>query len=85
VGQSAPQIFSPVTLAQYETLIQRAQAAGIALTGDSGTASRFGVEVTWNYSAETQKLEIQCLSTPFFVKAADVDAKIRSVVTEALG
>lgn len=84
MGQSPPQVFSPVTPEQYAALIQKAQAAGLALTGNSGSASKFGVEVTWNYSPETQELRIQCLSTPFFVKAADVDAKIRSVVTNAL-
>lgn len=85
MGANAPQVFSPLTPDQYAALIQKAQAAGLALTGNAGSASKFGVQVAWNYSPEKQELTIQCVSTPFFVKAADVDAKIRSVVSDALG
>jgi hypothetical protein len=42
------------------------------------------VEVCWNYSPETRELTIQCLQAPFFLSAADVDAKIRSLVEESL-
>jgi hypothetical protein len=84
MASSAPQVFKGVTPEQYDQLVGKAQAAGIDLNGTSGTASKFGVEISWNYSPQTQKLTLQCLKTPFFVKAADVDAKIRTLVTESL-
>ena len=82
--QTAPQAFSGITPDQYAALIQKANAAGFSLSGNAGVASKFGVEVSWNYSPESQQLTIQCLQTPFFVKPEDVNAKIQSLVHETL-
>lgn len=83
--QSAPQVFKGVTLEQYGRLQVKAQAAGIDLSGNSGSATKFGVEVAWNYSPEKKELTLHCLSTPFFLKPEDVDAKISALVKESLG
>jgi hypothetical protein len=85
MAQSAPQVFSGIAPEQYDRLIQKAQAAGLAIGGNSGTASKFGVEINWNYAPESQKLSIQCLSTPFFVKPEEVYAKIQVLVKESVG
>ncbi len=84
VSQSDPQVFTGVTPAQYAILLEKAQAAGLSLSGNSGSVSKFGVEVAWNYSPETQELTLQCLRTPFFVSAAEVNARLKTLVTEAL-
>jgi len=84
MSNAAPQLFANVSPAQFTLLTQKAQSAGIAISGNSGSASKMGVEVAWNYSPETQQLSLQCLKTPFFVKADDVNQKIRSLVTETL-
>jgi len=81
---SAPHIFKGVTPDKYASLIEKARAAGIELNGNSGTASKFGLEIAWNYSPEAQELTLQCLKTPFFMKAADVDARIQRVIQEGL-
>ena len=80
MAPSAPNVFKGITPEQYARLAARAEAAGIAISGNSGTATQFGVEIAWNYSPDSQDLMIQCLKTPFFLKAADVDAKIQSLV-----
>ncbi len=82
---TAPLVFTPVTPAQYETLLQKASDAGLALEGNAGTASRFGVEVTWEYLPESSRLTIQCLSAPFFMNADTVNKKICSLVQETVG
>ena len=84
MSQTAPLVFSGVTPGQYAKLIEKARAAGIELVGNSRTASKFGVEVAWNYAPETQELTFHCLSTPFFVKPEDVHAKIEALVKESL-
>jgi hypothetical protein len=84
VGQSAPQVFSGITPEQWAKLIAKAQAAGIDLSGNAGTASQFGVEVGWSYSPVTKDLTIQCLRTPFFVRLEDVNAKIKALVQETV-
>lgn len=81
---ASPQIFSNVTPDQFTLLTQKAQSAGIAITGNSGSASKLGVEVAWNYSPTSQQLTLQCLKAPFFVKVDDVNQRIRALVTETL-
>jgi len=84
VTASTPQVFSGITPAQYAKLTEKAKAAGVAMSGNSGRASRMGVEVDWNYSEERQELVLTCLKTPFFVKAEDVNAKLHALVSETL-
>ncbi len=82
MGIEAPQTFKGITPERYEILANRARMAGIPLSGNSGSASLFGIEVCWNYSHETQELVVQCLRTPFFMKDGEVDAKIRNLVEQ---
>ncbi|HUX44017.1 MAG TPA: hypothetical protein VMV57_04630 [Terracidiphilus sp.] len=84
MAPSTPQVFSPVTPAQFAHLVQQAQATGIPIAGNSGFAAKFGVEVCWNYLPETQQLTLQCLRAPFFVSHADVDQKLRALVQQSL-
>ena len=79
----APQVFHGITPETYARLIQKANASGMALNGTSGTASKFGVEVAWNYSAELQQLTLQCLKSSLLFRAQDVDEKLQSLVAEA--
>jgi hypothetical protein len=82
---SSPQVFTGITPDQYARLLDKAREAGIGLSGNSGTVSKFGVEISWNYQPEAHELTIQTLKTPFFLNPADVDAKIRSLVQASLG
>ena len=83
MSTSAPQIFRGVTPNQYARLVEKAKTSGIDLSGNSGTASKYGVEIAWNYTPAAQELTLQCLKTPFFMSASDVDAKIAALVKES--
>lgn len=85
MGQGEPQIFSSITPGHYTKLVEKANAAGIDLSGNTGKASKFGVEVAWNYAPETQQLTLQCLKTPFFVKTEEVNSKLRELVQNCAG
>jgi hypothetical protein len=85
VGQNAPLVFTGITTEQYKRLTARAHAAGIDLNGNSGTASKFGVKIAWNYSPETLDLTLHCLETPFFVQLSEVNARIQTLVNESRG
>ena len=78
MAPSAPQTYKGITLDQYAKLTEKAKGAGIEMQGNSGSASKFGVEVEWRYAPETRELTLQCMKTPFFVNAADVDANFAS-------
>jgi len=79
-----PQVFNGITPDQYAKLADKAKGAGIDLSGNNGTASKFGVEVTWNYSPADQVLMMQCLKAPFFKSRADVDSRIHKLVQDSL-
>lgn len=84
MAQTAPQVFSSITPAQFAKLSEKAKGAGIDLNGNAGSASKFGVEVAWNYSPEKQELILQCLSAPFFLSSEQVNEKLRALVKESL-
>jgi hypothetical protein len=84
MSDSSPQVFQGVAPEQYARLVQKARSAGIEMSGESGRASRMGVEVEWNYSAAKQELTLTCIRTPFFMSAQDVNEKLRAVVKDSL-
>ncbi|MGA8090184.1 MAG: hypothetical protein WCA10_23130 [Terracidiphilus sp.] len=84
MAASTPQVFSGITPAKYAKLIEKANTAGVAMSGNSGRASRMGVEVEWNYSAEKQELVLTCLRTPIFMSAGNVNARLQELVNQAL-
>ena len=53
---SAPQTFKGIPPDKYALLTEKAKGAGIEMEGNSGTATKFGVEMQWEYSPETQEL-----------------------------
>lgn len=81
--ENEAQVFSSITPERYAKLMERARDSGIEIKGNSGTASEFGVEVAWNYVPETQQLTLHCLKTPFFISAAQINAKIQALVKES--
>jgi hypothetical protein len=84
MSASAPQVFSGITPEKYARLVDKARKAGIEMNGNSGTGAKFGVEIAWNYSPETQELTLQCLKSPFFMSAADVDKRMQMLVQQSL-
>jgi len=82
--QNAPLVFSGIAPEQFAALCAKAKASGIELDGNSGTASKYGVEVRWNYSPTSGQLVLEVLKTPFFIGAADVYAKLQSLVEQSL-
>lgn len=84
MSQFQPQVFQPVSPAQFEVLTAKARAAGLPIAGNSGAASRFGVEISWNYVPEAQQLTLHCLRAPFFVSADEVNTQIQSLVQQTL-
>jgi hypothetical protein len=83
MAQNPPRTFSGITPDQYAQLIVKAKASGLELSGNSGTASKFGVEVHWNYSPESQQLTVHCPCTPMFVSAATVYRRLQALVEES--
>ncbi len=84
MGQCPSQIFNNITSEQFATLCEKAQATGIPLNGNNGTAEKMGIEVTWSYSPDSQQLDIQCTHVPFFVSCNDVNTRISNLIRQTL-
>jgi len=84
MAASTPQVFSGITPAKYAALIEKANAAGVSMSGNSGRATKMGVEIEWSYSPEKQELVLTCLRTPIFLSAHDMNARLRELVKQAL-
>jgi hypothetical protein len=84
MGQCTAQVFQSITSDQFATLMEKANAAGIAISSNRGTASKMGIEVGWNYDPECLQLIIQCTHVPFFVSCNDVNLKIQGLVRDSL-
>ncbi len=84
MAAGTPQVFSGITPAKYAALVEKANSSGVAMSGNSGRATKMGVEVEWNYSPERQELVLTCLRTPFFVNAEDINFRLQELVKQAL-
>jgi len=84
MAPSAPQVFQGITPEQYAHLVAKAKASGFDLNGNSGTASKFGASIAWNYNPTAQELTLQCLKAPFFMSSNDINARLQSLVKENL-
>lgn len=80
MSENLPLVFSNVTPQHFSALAEKARANGIDIDGNSGSASQFGVEVSWEYAPATGKLTLHCLKTPFFLSLEDVNGRLRRMV-----
>ncbi len=74
------QTFSDFSQDQFDCLIRKGAAAGIAINGTTGQASTNGITVVWDYDAIGLKLELECTESPFFIPCAIIESKIRDLV-----
>jgi hypothetical protein len=80
MSENPPLVFTNVTARHFSALAEKARANGIDIKGNSGSASQFGVEVSWDYAPATGQLTLHCLRTPFFLKLEEVNARLRHMV-----
>jgi hypothetical protein len=81
----AAQVFNNLTQDQFNCLAAKAKAAGLPISGNSGTVSKLGAKVTWTYDPTAQQLTIQVLQTPIFMGCGDVNSKIHGIVETCTG
>jgi hypothetical protein len=84
MAAGTPQVFSGITPAKYAALMEKANSSGVPMSGNSGRASKMGIEVEWNYSPEKQELVLTCHRTPIFMSAENVNARLHELVRQAL-
>ncbi len=78
------QSFANVAPEQFAVLQKKAQASGIPLNGNSGTASSFGGQFEWHYDPATRALTITVTQPPFLMNCESVNARIGALVQGVL-
>lgn len=76
----AKQTFTDITQSQFDCLVSRARTVGIAIVGNSGSTSKDGITVAWNFDAASQTLQIQCTDHPFYAPCGSINGKIHEIV-----
>ena len=74
------QTFTQIEPAQFDCLKKKAAAAGIAINGDSGLATRDGITIRWDYDRAEKKLEVQCTDAPFWVSCNAVSSQMADLI-----
>jgi hypothetical protein len=74
------QNITPNRFAALAVMVQ--QKIGIAVSGNSGTATYKDYTLTWSYDPVTKMLMLQCLKKPLLIPVEIVQSKIRSWVDE---
>jgi len=72
--------FTNVTPAVFTCLGKKAAEHGITISGDSGTASKSGFKISWNYNRAASTLSLQCLDKPGLVPCSLVKSTMKSTV-----
>jgi hypothetical protein len=80
MGSCAAQVFNGVTPERFACLTEKAREAGIQIDGDSGSASRDGIEISWSFDPTQQTLTLQCTSSPFYVPCEMINSRIQGLV-----
>jgi len=82
----APKLmFRGITRALFKRLQKKAKQNGLQVIEPTGEAVKDGVRIQWNYDAEREVLELQCVKTPFWIDAARVQKRLRQEVESMLG
>lgn len=77
-----PIVFNEITEAKWNCIKQTVrQKTGITIETDSGTTTRSGFTVTWNFSLEGQVLTFQVTDKPLVIPCETIYSRFREVVS----
>lgn len=84
MGACAMQSFNNVTPSAWQCCKTAVAGFGITITTDSGTQTKDGFTVTWNYNSGAQTLQIQCTDSPWWAPCSTINGKIHDLVEPCL-
>lgn len=73
-------LFSNFTALQFDNLMAKARAEGLALSGEAGEVEYKRITVKWLYNPEREELTLQCTKKPFIYPCGTVNDKLRELV-----
>lgn len=77
--------FHGVTRAMFARLQKKARRNGICAHRAKGGAVKDGVRISWKYNADTTMLEVDCVSTVFWIDGSHVSRRVTEEIEATLG
>jgi hypothetical protein len=84
MSECAAQVFSNITQDKFACLSAKAEAQGISIGGNRGSASNDGITISWEFNPAAETLAIQCTASPFYVTCGTINAKLHDLVDSCL-
>lgn len=77
--------YANISAAAFSCLVAKAAEYGVIISGDSGSASAHGFDITWNYDRAAGDLTLQCTDKPFIIGCGTVNSRMDQVVNDCRG
>jgi hypothetical protein len=84
MATSPRQIFCGITREIFSRLRKKASKRGIHVAGPTGEAVKDGIRIQWNYDANLERLEVECITAPFWITSTRVNDNLRSEIEAVL-
>ena len=83
MSQCQELVFHNVVRAHFDTIIAKAQAGGIPISGDEGEAVKNGIAVRWSFSERDRSLRIQCVASPLMIPCSLINGRLVALVEDS--
>lgn len=76
--------YSGAIPAAWNCAKQKAASFGVVITDNSGSATKDGFTIAWNYNPDAQTASIQCTDSPWWAPCSIINSKINEQVEDCL-
>jgi hypothetical protein len=73
------QNFSNITPAVWQCMVAKAASYGVTISSDSGSDTKSGYTIAWNYDPTSQTGSIQCTDSPFYMPCSAINSYINKI------
>jgi hypothetical protein len=84
MSSSSRLAFRGITRAIFACLLKKASESGIHVVSPAGETVKDGTRIRWNYDADAELLEVECVSAPFWISSAQINRKLGQEIEAAL-
>jgi len=84
MSSSSRLAFRGITRAIFACLRKKASKNGIHVVSPAGETVKDGTRIRWNYDADAELLEVECVSAPFWISSAQINRKLGKEIEATL-
>ena len=84
MSSSSRLAFRGITRAIFACLRKKASENGMHVVSSAGETVKDGTRIRWNYDADEELLEVECVSAPFWISSAQINRKLGQEIEATL-